>query len=378
MTRTIFASLLALCSVTLVMACGDDGTPTDGGADTAVDTGGGCMGCVDTSGACQAGTTNDACGGGGGACAACDTGSGEACVDSMCAAPPACNNDNCDGCCDGDTCVGGLADGVCGASGFECQDCASTGGTCAMGFCTTACNPETCLTCCDSAGSCVDGASDAQCGRLGEACVTCGGGETCVPSVFDAADRAIGGSCVDSSCTATCAGCCNGSTCETGDEPTACGVTGGLCDVCDAGFTCDPLGTCIPDPTSRWDILVIRGIVPVTDSSGDPWDSFGGLPDPYVEVTVRDPDTMMDTTDVTTTQDNTTTPVWNEAVLTGVAARDILEHFDLTIFDDDIIDSTTIGSCLPLHGGLFTGDPITVDCTIAGDPVSLSFRLRPN
>ena len=42
------------------------------------------------------------------------------------------------------------------------------------------------------------------------------------------------------------------------------------------------------DPRSRWDLVIISADLNETSPSGEAWDAFGGLPDPYVEVTATD------------------------------------------------------------------------------------------
>jgi hypothetical protein len=46
-----------------------------------------------------------------------------------------------------------------------------------------------------------------------------------------------------------CAGCCNGSTCELGTNPTHCGLSGNVCVSCGSGLTCQG-GSCQPLPCS--------------------------------------------------------------------------------------------------------------------------------
>lgn len=68
----------------------------------------------------------------------------------------------------------------CGFSGIPCQVC-QTGSTCQMGICSAPkCDATSCSTgCCDSAGKCQQGNSDADCGTGGQTCQSCTSSEVC-------------------------------------------------------------------------------------------------------------------------------------------------------------------------------------------------------
>lgn len=241
--RYLFPLALISALSLVTVGCGDDATPGDCSAAT-------CNGCCDN-GQCQVGNLDTACGLGGGACAACQT--GESCQTGVCKTGGSCDN----GCLDGQqVCQPGNANDACGTSGAACTSCQS-GTTCSGGKCETACNVTTCPNgCCAADGTCVDPVTDTQCGGAGAACQACTGTDKCESGV-----------CADTTkdCT-NCPGCCaNGTTCLPGDTAAACGTAGAACSTCTttekctAGAcltntgTCDaascPSGCCLPDKT---------------------------------------------------------------------------------------------------------------------------------
>ncbi|MCK5797344.1 MAG: hypothetical protein KAI47_09185 [Deltaproteobacteria bacterium] len=190
--------------------------------------------CVD--GCCQknvcfAGDNVGICGKGGAACKAC--GNGEACVDKACVVQ-ACNATTCPlGCCDAKgSCVQGDTEAACGKGGAACKLCV-TGEFCdkdrACTKPTVNCDATTCADgCCDAHGKCVKIASQdgTSCGKGGGACDTCAATQACES-----------GSCV---CTATSckSGCCDGASCRSGSSNTACGAAGAKCDICTGSESC--------------------------------------------------------------------------------------------------------------------------------------------
>src|SRR5262249_40312361 len=55
---------------------------------------------------------------------------------------------------------------------------------------------------------------------------------------------------------------------------------------CEAGFTCQS-STCVLDATGSWVITVTNGHVSEKKADGSSWDVPGGLPDPYVCLTIN-------------------------------------------------------------------------------------------
>jgi hypothetical protein len=111
----------------------------------------------------------------------------------------------CAGCCAGTTCLAGTADAICGTGGGACQDCGGLGQLCSgggvPGVCGCASDPVTCA---------------GKCGPVQNNC-----------------DQPV-------DCTALCAGCCDGATCEPGNTTIACGNDGVPCVTCGsaAGVIC--------------------------------------------------------------------------------------------------------------------------------------------
>jgi len=326
----------ALCLVVLAFAwagCVDSKAVT---GDAATDTGtprdsmtvdSGCEGCI-SAGTCRTGDGVDSCGAAGSACIPCAA--GEECADGVCRRPPSCDETNCSGCCDGDTCVTSPDDANCGGGGGECTRCTAPA-TCTSGVCVNPCDAMSCGGCCGEDGCVeVDDQTEFACGRMGAACDACAGGEECVD-----------GACTDTTCAATCAGCCTGATCVDPASAASCGAMGSPCIDCGDGI-CES-GMCALDPAATWNIIAVSGLVPVRDPDGDTWDSFGGLPDPLVEITIGA--TGAEQTGSTTDQPNTTEPAWNEQILSGVTSQDIIDGTTLTVFDVDPIGRAHIGAC---------------------------------
>ncbi len=198
------------------------------------------QGCCDSNGACQFGTTALACGGSGGSCRSCQ--STEVCNGGLCLLPTTggvdagggtaiCNENNCGGCCSGDTCVAGKSVTACGVSGVACATC--TGNQ----QCTTGgrCQNATCLGCIDGAGTCQTGKSTSACGSQGYSCLACTAGATC-----NSAGLCVGGSCD---------GCRDGQgVCRAGTSKSACGTSGNSCAACGSTEQCNASGVCVAMP----------------------------------------------------------------------------------------------------------------------------------
>ena len=334
----------------------DTGNPTDPTTDpTTNPTGGGCMGCLDAAGGCLAGDRDDACGSLAVACVACED--GFFCDEGTCAAIPACNPDNCDGCCNGDDCLPGDALTACGRDGQQCSAC-SGDSTCNAGACALPCD-TTCDGCCDASGDCIslDAIGDQACGSEGAACEPCDDGFACSE-----------GSCISTACQSTCDGCCDGSTCSAGDDEGACGQGGVACEPCPAGTLCTT--TCEADPTALWQLVIESASTTINDPDGNTWDSSGGLPDPYFDVT-RD-----GTTESTPVQNNTITPLWGTVLFQGSTTDEMLLPIEYALFDSDITFDESMGACtFQLSPDLF-GVPLQAECTDTEMNVLWTLHLR--
>ncbi|MCR9162260.1 MAG: C2 domain-containing protein [Nannocystaceae bacterium] len=303
----------------------DTGDSQDAAGDPTTDpTVGGCMGCLDAAGGCLAGDLDQACGALAQACVACEEGS--FCNEGSCEPLPACTPDNCEGCCDGDDCLDGTDIAACGRSGQQCAVCSSES-TCNEGVCELPC-ATTCDGCCDASGDCIplEQIDDSACGIEGDTCASC-------PADF----ACSAGSCISTACQSTCDGCCDGATCNTGDTLRACGQGGSACEPCPAGTLCTD--TCEADPDATWQLLIESAVTTTVDGNGNTWDGLGGLPDPYVRVTL-DGDTQ-----TTPIADDTIEPEWNATLFEDSSTARMLMPITFELRDSDVITDETMGEC---------------------------------
>jgi hypothetical protein len=339
--------------------------PTSGGGADAGDAGdaGTDMGADAGMGECVEGNTKEACGGGGAVCITCP--GEQLCDEGTCVDPPTCDETNCDGCCNGSECLEGNTDDACGTGGMACETCSSPAVCDAdTNSCVVPCNEDTCSGCCTADGECVDGEAIDACGTGGMNCMECN----------PADQNCSQGACVDKGCSETCDGCCDGDACLSGDLDGACGWFGVACITCDTGMTCE-FGNCVVDANSRWDVEIVSAAVPDKNANGDDWDSFGGLPDPFVRFKTEDSGMTWDET--TETKDDTTYPFYFETIVTDVPARALMDRWDIWVEDSDTFGSPVMGSC---YGDFvqadFDGSTFPVTCPAHGDQVEVTVRLR--
>ena len=326
--------------------------PKDVGSDVDVEMG--CGGCLQETSmgesVCLPGDLDAACGVGGAMCV--DCGTGWACAEGVCEEIPSCDPSNCAGCCVGDMCEPGDVDSACGTAGLQCQDCGADS-QCMGGQCVVPCNADSCVGCCNSQGDCVSGMEMSACGSGGETCASCGAGQECAE-----------GACLDLSCAQTCGGCCSGTTCLAGDSVSACGDGGGACVDCGQGRLCDT-GVCRVDPDSRWDLTLRWAAVSSTDSNGDSWDYFGGLPDPWVRFSTSF--MSMDWEADSSTQSDTTIPFWLEVLIQDVKAAALLSYFEVEVWDGDVVGSNKMSGCFgSFREEYFDGTSFSVVCPQSG------------
>lgn len=210
------------------------------------------------------------------------------------------------------------------------------------------------------------------------ACASDDGGGTPDAGIFDPGDPDAGDDDPPTEeCAATCDGCCDGDACLTGNSPTACGGGGGACEVCDPGFVCG-VGACTVDRTSRWDVLADSADVFEDNVGGGTWDPAGGLPDPYVRMTINDG--VEDLEGSTDSPADTLTPSWNQVVLADVPAAALVDNgVTTTILDDDPLldESDSMGTCtVTLDDPDFTGNSLTAVCAPNFDAGVRGWTLR--
>ena len=317
--------------------------PTDPTLDPS-DTNDGCLGCINAAGICESGEFDNACGRGGIPCEVCEAPS--QCAEGICESPPSCGPDNCDGCCDGDTCIEQPTNASCGADGSECTECDSDA-TCVDGTCELPCE-DTCLGCCNDAGDCIEDADQNEdaCGFLGLDCEPCTGDQMCDFGV-----------CSSPGCLETCDGCCIGDTCYDGFEDSECGFEE-TCEVCSGGLTCDGFD-CTPSPTTQWQVVLLEGEIVATQPGGGTWDAFGGAPDPYLDIE----ELMFESMFV----DNTNEPVWNETITTAILTTELQETLTFRMRDSDVLLDQVVGVCEVNIPDSAFGGPHEVTCEVDGN-----------
>ena len=206
-----------------------------------------CSGCC-VGDQCLKGADSEACGSNGQLCESCSV-MGQFCRPEpngggTCEGAPTCGPQNCGGCCNGNTCVAGSSPNACGKQGMACTNCTATGRTCVPQgqpnerTCqlVPTCNAATCPGCCVG-NNCVVATTPAACGKGGQMCTSCKLNDTCTAGVCTPQVNCGPGNC---------AGCCIGTNlCATGNQNTACGLSGIQCNNCTGmgGQVCQG-GTC--------------------------------------------------------------------------------------------------------------------------------------
>ncbi len=302
-----------------------------------------------------------------------------------------CGTGNCAGCCVAGICVAGTEPGECGTGGLACQVCIAgldcQGGTCVPS--TTSCGPGNCPDGCCDGNLCRSGRDSFACGTGGDSCTVCEGSQAC-----------LNGGCseVGALCASSCDGCCVGNQCMAGTTPDACGRGGQACRTCrteefcngsgqcqctpscagrhcgdddgcggtcqDApcqapGFVCQQ-GRCEVDPAGFWQVSVIRADIASSGPDGDYWDAAGGLPDPFVCVSLGG------VRKCTSTKQETLGPVWRES-LHRAAASSLMGDFRYEIVDEDLSSNDLIcaSSSVRAIREDFVRGSLTIGCAYA-------------
>jgi len=308
------------------------------------DTGGDCLGCINAAGICESGEFDNACGRGGSPCLECEAPA--ECAEGVCESPPSCGPDNCDGCCNGDTCVDSPSNSACGASGSECTEC-DAAATCEGGSCELPCE-DTCFGCCNAQGECVeDGDTNPDaCGLFGLDCEACVGDQLC-----------DFGTCSSPGCLDTCDGCCIGDTCYDGFDDSECGFEE-TCEVCGDGQTCDGVD-CVLSPNTQWQVVLLEGEIVAMQPGGGTWDAFGGAPDPYLDIAELEFESMV--------VDNTNDPVWNQTITEAILPADLQAPLTFRMRDSDVLLDQVVGTCMvEIPDGAF-GGLHEVTCMVDGN-----------
>jgi hypothetical protein len=167
----------------------------------------------------------------------------------------------------------------------------------------------------------------------------------------------------------SCAGCCDGTTCEPGTEVTACGKDAAACQVCGAQQLCHADRTCGVDPERSWRIYVSAARI----SGSTVWDTDGSAPD--VVITVYCPANGGPA--VPSTEVESFTPTWPNGSCVLKASELMGAGIGWTVDDIDVIGSESITG--------FTTTTLTDADISAGQKVlgvtggvnSLTFKLDP-
>lgn len=169
--------------------------------------------------------------------------------------------------------------------------------------------------------------------------------------------------CTPTSCPS---GCCLNGTCQPGTQPLACGTNGDACLTCMMNESCTNQA-CGIDPQSMWRVRPTSARVAATKIGGSSWDSFGGDPDPFVNVYC--PATSSSVTASTSTVDNSYTPTWTSGECTMTAAALMSAGFAFSVYDsdgvlggaDDLIapKTTVVLTSATLMAGTVTRGPIS-------------------
>ena len=77
--------------------------------------------------------------------------------------------------------------------------------------------------------------------------------------------------------------------------------------------------------------------MPQDDAIGNPWDVGGGLPDPFVQITLNG--TLLGMTNV---EQDTLTPMWNQGAMTEIPAGSSLT---IDAYDSDVTSNDLILGC---------------------------------
>lgn len=193
-----------------------------------------CSGCCEGN-ECLVGTDPNECGLNGQACLHCES-SNLACSPQQTCVQPPCGSQTCSGCCFGDECLSGTDPAACGIQGAVCGNCLASGGKCVAegtgGVCEgqTVCNASNCQGCC-AGNACVAGSSPTECGLGGQQCINCQAvGGACLSAGGQGGVCESQGSCSPE----TCPGCCIGNSCLQGTDPNECGINGQICENCSA------------------------------------------------------------------------------------------------------------------------------------------------
>ena len=145
---------------------------------------------------------------------------------------------------------------------------------------------------------------------------------------------------------------------------------GNDCDTCSSGFKCGNSGSCELDPSGFWVVTVTNGWVYEKQPNGSSWDSVGGLPDPFVCLTINGDRRC------TVAAQNTTTPTWNgaypKATATALQTGVKVEYWDEDLSSNDEICKA---ANIAISAANFKAGGLKIAC---GNPEYANFNLSLN
>ena len=105
------------------------------------------------------------------------------------------------------------------------------------------------------------------------------------------------------------------------------------------------------------------------------WDTFGGLPDPYIILTATD---FIDTFRGQSAYDaDTTSPVWGENVLTAVPAEALQASLTIRVMDSDTFADNVMAECVTqVTEDLFTGNTLSITCPESENLTEATVRFQ--
>lgn len=146
----------------------------------------------------------------------------------------------------------------------------------------------------------------------------------------------------------------------------------GSCTACIFHTQCDDLsvcreGKCLLASGLEYVFTFVGGTVPESDENGSAWDSFGGAPDPFVELYKNDVRICF-----TDAASDTFKPWWGESctVEIGIADKIVFMIRDLDLTDHDAIDGVEFNDTIAMLkaggglGELYTGSTSTLTWTV--------------
>ena len=202
------------------------------------------------------------------------------------------------------------------------------------------CNAGNCYGCCQGE-TCITATNDTACGYGGGMCMPCTSKQTCK-----------GGQCVETTCDSTnCTGCCDTTkVCQNGTTDSVCGKGGAACAACTSTQACLSQA-CTLKSSGQYQVILKA----ITMEQGVSCDTFGKC-DLYVELTVG-------TTKATSsTKEGTDQPTWDESLLIATQSQ-ITSKFEVEVWDDDWPWDQKMGTCKPtITSKDITAGTITMEC----------------